>query len=164
MSVKPRTIDNLGVDSSIRYAKDQELLKDVRLIEESRWIPQKSEVSVTKPYVSSEFDKLFTSNRTASWALFAPPQGYDAMARALFSYQMIPSLGAPEKSETDEKLAALEDALKKKQKRDKRHQSSEDEEEEQQERETLSALLHCIEKFDKTLFLINARRNQYQRG
>jgi hypothetical protein len=164
MSIKPRTIDNLGVETSIRYAKDQELLKDVRLIEESRWIPQKSAVSVTKPYIPSEYEHLFASAPTASWALFSPPKGYDAMARALFSYQMIPSLGTPDKAETDDKLAALEDALNKKHNRGKRHQSDEDAEQEQQERETLSALLHCIEKFDKTLFLINSRRNQYQRG
>ncbi len=160
---KPRTIDNLGVDTSLRYAKDQELLKDVRLIEESRWVPPKSEVSVTKPYIPSEFDQLFTTGRTAAWAAFAPPPGYDAMARAIFSYQMIPSLGSAEEQEVDtDKLAAIEDAIDKEKK--KRQQSNDDSYDEEEERQALTALLQCIEKFDKTLSLINARRNQYQRG
>jgi len=146
---KPRTIDNLGIDTSIRYAKDQELLKDVRLIEESRWVAPKSEITVTKPYIPSEYDQLFSAARTAAWASFAPPPGYDAMARAIFSYQLIPSLGTPEEQEADnEKLG-----------RDK-----EDNEDGEQQRETLEALFQCIEKFDKTLTLINSRRNQYQRG
>ncbi len=163
MSIKPRTIDNLGVETSIRYAKDQELLKDVRLIDESRWIPTKSEVSVTKPYTPSDFDQRYSLSKTADWALFAAPPGYDANNRALFSYQLVPSLGSYEKQDADsDKLAALEDALNKRKGKQKR--SNDDEDEDAEKRHALSALLQCIEKFDRTLTLINARRHQYQRG
>ena len=164
MTVKPRTVDNLGSDVSIQYAKNQELLKDVRLIEESRWIPQKSEVSVTKPYIPSDFEQLFSSAKTAPWALFSAPPGYEAGGRALFSYQLVPSLGTYEKQEADtDRLAALEDALNKRQGR-KKQQFQNNEDDEAEERHALTVLLQCIEKFDRTLALINARRNQYQRG
>jgi len=45
MTVKPRTIDNMGIDTSSRYARDKATL-DTKLIEESRFIPSKTEVSV----------------------------------------------------------------------------------------------------------------------
>ncbi|MDE3045960.1 MAG: DUF5399 family protein [Verrucomicrobiota bacterium] len=164
MSVKPRTIDNLGIDSSIRYAKDKQLL-DPRLIEESKWIPQKTEISVTRPFVPSEFDQLFSFVRTVQWALFASPPNYEAQARALFSYQLIPSLGTYEKQEADnDKLAAIEDALKKRREQRKKQQDDREEQEEEKERQILAALFQCIEKLDRTLTLINAKRNQYQRG
>jgi hypothetical protein len=163
MSVKqPRTIDHLGIESSIRYAKDRQLL-DTRLIEESKWVPSKTEVSVTKPYVPSEFDQLFSLGRTVQWAMFSPPSEYEANTRSLFSYQLIPSLGGYEKQEADaDKISALEDALHKREKR--QGQGQKEQEEEERETEILMALLKCIERLDRTLTVINARRNQYQRG
>lgn len=152
MTVKPRTIDNLGIDSSIRYAKDKELL-DPRLIKDSQWVPSRTEVSVTRPYVPTEYEELFSLGKTVQWALFGSPPDFEAHVRSLFSYQLIPSLGGYEKTDADmEKLEALEDAL---------HKENKDQE---NERQKLLALLKCIKKLDKTLTLINARRNQYQRG
>lgn len=172
MSVKPRTIDNLGMDTSVRYAKDKESL-DLRLLDESKWLPPRLEVSVTKPYVPSDFDTLFSLSRTVQWASFAPPPDYEMQTRALFSYQLIPSIGTYEKQEADtEKLNYMENVFSKKKedgkrgKREKRARSEEEREEEQEEaeRQTLLALFKCIEKFDRTLSHINSRRNQYQRG
>ena len=111
MTVKPRTIDNLGVESSIRYAKDQEAL-DTRLIQDSRFIPQKTEVSVLKPYVPSELEQYFAPGKITIWASFSPPPDYLLQGKPLFSYQLIPSLGSYEKQEADsDKLESLESAL-----------------------------------------------------
>lgn len=163
MSIKPKTIDNLGVESSIRYARDKELL-DTRFLEESKWVPQKTEVSSTKPYVPSEFDPLFSLAKTTKWAFFSPPPNYEMQMRALFSYQLIPSLGPFEKQEADsEKVAAIEEALQKKREQGKEGKGN-GEEEEEEERKVVSALLSCIHMLDRTLTLINARRGQYQRG
>jgi len=160
MSIKPRTIDNLGVDSSVRYAKDKELL-DLRMVEDSRWVSPRIEVSVTKPYVASEFDQLFSAKPTTQWALFSAPPAFEAYSRALFSYQLIPSLGSAEKQEADaEKLAALED----KEQRQGKGGRDKQEEEKEKERKRILALLKCIEQLDKNLVFINSRRNQYQRG
>lgn len=161
MSVKPRTIDNLGMDTSVRYAKDKELL-DLRMVEDSKWISKRIEVSVTKPYVPSDFDKLFSAKPTMQWALFSAPPEFEAHTRALFSYQLIPSLGTNEKQESDtEKLIALEDALDKEKRQGK---DDREQQEDEHDRKRLLALLKCIEKLDNTLIFINSRRNQYQRG
>lgn len=164
MTIKPLTIDNLGIDPSVRYARDREST-DVKLLEDSKLISKKIEISVTKPYTPSEFDKLFSSDRSAQWALFTAPAEFEAHNRALFSFQLIPSLGTYEKQEADsDKLSALEEALHKPRKRKNAKQGDKEEKEEEEERKTLLALLKCIDKLDRTLIFINARRNQYQRG
>jgi hypothetical protein len=163
MSVKPRTIDNLGIEASIRYAKDKELF-EARFLEESRIVPQKAEIPVGKPYAPSEFEQLFSIGKTLSWASFLPPPEYFSYAKPLFSFQLIPSLGSYEKQEADaDKLAALEDAIDK-QRGSKQDQSDKEKDEEEKERKAIAALLECIHKLDRTLTLINSRRNQYQRG
>ena len=165
MSVKPRTIDQLGIESSIRYAKDKELL-DTRLIEESRFIPQKIEVPVVKPYVPSEFEQLFAPGAAILWAAFAPPPDYMAYARPLFSYQLIPSLGGYEKIEAGiDRLESLEGSAEKPHAKKKRQEpGQQDEREDERQRKLLLELLKCIHSLDRTLNLINSRRNQYQRG
>lgn len=159
MTVKPRTIDNLGVDASIRYAKDQQLF-EAGFIEASRLIPQKTVVSVAKPYALSEFDQKYSVGKTISWALFSPPPQSSGTSLSLFSYQLIPSLGGYEKIEADsDKLECLEPIG------DESEDKSEDErKKEEKERLILLALFQCLNKLDKALALINSRRNQYQRG
>lgn len=166
MSIKPRTIDDLGVETSVRYAHDKAI--DLRLIDESKWLPKNLEISVTEPYVPSDFDQMFASDRINQWASFVAPPNYGTQTRTLFSYQLVPSLGTYEKQESDmEKLAALKDVLNKQ--RQPKKQSGqpffeEDDEKEEEERQTLLTLFKCIEVLDKSLAFINAKRNQYQRG
>lgn len=157
MSVnKPRTIDNLGIETSVRYAKDMEML-DAQLVQDSRFIPQKTETSVLKPYAPAEFDQLFQVGKATIWALFTPPPG--SIGQNLFTFKLVPSLGDYEKTEDD--TDRLEDALNKP---FHQNQSNEEREQEEKERKIVLNLLKCIEKLDKTLLFINARRNQYQRG
>ena len=163
MSVKSKTIDNLGVDASIRYAKDQEAI-DVRFIQESQLVPSKTEISVATPYTPSEFDQLYSLEKKISWALFSPPPNYFNAEKSLFSYLLIPSLGDYEKLEADlDKVEGVEDLLKKPHKKSDRD-SSHDEKQDEKDRKTLLALLQCIGKLNKILGVVNARRNQYQRG
>ena len=153
MSIKSRTIDNLGLESSVRYAKDQTEL-DPQLIKDSRLITPWIEVAATKPYIPSEFDKLFSAKPTIQWAVFSEPPTYDVQPRSLFSYQLIPSLGSSEKQEAEaEKLEALKETLGK-------EKGTQDE----NQRKRLLEFFKCLEKLDKTLLFINSRRNQYQRG
>ena len=164
MTVKPRTIDNLGVDASIRYAKDQELF-EAKLINESQLIPLKTEVSVAKPYVPSEFDQIYSIGKTISWALFSPPSNYYLSDKGFFSYQLIPSLGDYEKLEDDsDKLENLEDKFRKWQEDSSEEQSDDEREKNESDRKLLLALFQCISKLNKSLSFINSRRNQYQRG
>lgn len=167
MSIKPRTIDDLGVETSVRYAQDKAQL-DSQLLNDSKWLPKKLEVSVTEPYISSEFDELFASDRINQWAAFVPPPHYGTQTRTLFSFQLVPSLGTYEKQESDmEKLTALKDVLSKHKDRQKQSNSSfsdEEDEKEEEDRKILLTLFKCIETLDKALAFINAKRNQYQRG
>ncbi|MDE3056132.1 MAG: DUF5399 family protein [Verrucomicrobiota bacterium] len=157
MTAKPRTIDNLGIDASIRYAKDQQLF-EASQIEESRLIPQKTEVVSSAPWAFDEFSALFAVGveKRSSWALFPElPQDISA-SKSLFSHQLIPSLGREEKVASDaEKLEKLEALLQK-----EGTSSTGD----QEDAKKLINLLQCLRKFDKILQLINGRRGQYQKG
>lgn len=158
-----RTVDNLGLEASRRYAKDKELL-DTRFIEESRIIPQKAQTTVWRPYLPSEFSQRFQQFNRTIWALFYPPSGILEEGRQLFSYQVIPSLGGSTKQEADlEKLQAWK---RKKKKGDSQRDNKGDNQEEPEEKEqkTLIALLQCIALLDRDLALVNSRRNQYQKG
>lgn len=162
MSVKPRTIDDLGIETSARYARDKAQL-DTKLVEESRFIPLKTEVSVVKPYLPTELEEYLQPDKLTLWASFEPPPEYFAHGKPLFSYQLIPSLGGYEKQESDtEKLEALEDSLNRQSDGQKRNQQEGQEEE--RERRVLLGLLKTIGKLDRNLSLINSRRCQYQRG
>jgi hypothetical protein len=160
------------METSVRYAQDQAV--DVRFLDDSKLLPKKLEISVTTPYVPSEFDQLFSSDRLNQWAFFTAPPNFGTQARTLFSYQLIPSLGTYEKQEADiEKLMALQNVLinsrrpkdeGRSKKQPKQQQEDQDQEGEETERQTLLALFKCIEMLDRTLTFINSRRNQYQRG
>lgn len=167
MTVKPRTIDNLGVDASIRYAKDKELF-ETRFIEESKLVSQKTQISVATPYIPAELDSLFSVGKPLPWASFSQPPNYSP--DFIFSYQLIPSLGGYEATneEIDPK-DLIEDALTKKRRKQKKKakMSADDEkekEEEEREKKILITLVECIARIDQSINLVNARRNQYQRG
>ena len=53
----PRTIDNLGIDVSTRYAEDQKVL-DQSLVKEARGIQVQTEIEVTTPFYPSELEAL----------------------------------------------------------------------------------------------------------
>lgn len=160
MTSKPRTIDNLGLDASIRYAKDKELF-EARFIEDSKIVSRKTEIPVSSPYVPSEFDQMFSSAKNLIWAAFSPPPESLMTTNTLFSYQLIPSLGTYEQQDDAEQM--LEDALQKHRELDQ-NQSDKEKQQEEREKQLIKDLLVCITKIDKTLSLINSRRNQYQRG
>lgn len=163
MTVKPRTIDNLGIESSRRYAKDKEQLSGAQLIADSKFIPRKTEVSVLKPYYPSELKEYLSPTSQTLWAAFEPPPQYMTLSSSLFSHQLIPSLGDSDKQEADtDKLEALEDTLSKSFKEG--NKGGQEQQEEEKERKVLLHLLKTIGKFDRTLQMINSRRNQYQRG
>lgn len=168
----PRTIDNLGLDASTRYAFDQQEL-DKKILKEARGIPRQAEVDVTTPFFASEFDLLFdTSKKNAAWALFGMPKHYGEQRKRLFTYQVIPSLGTQEKTENQEKkiAAQLKEKSDEQNKERKKKQNStaweDDIEREDQEKEQkiLLALLKNLLFLDKCMIDITARRMQYQKG
>jgi len=69
----PRTIDNLGVDVSTRYAEDRKAL-DESFIKEARTIPSQAQIDVSAPSFPSEMEELLHAQpANISWASFPPP-------------------------------------------------------------------------------------------
>lgn len=170
-----KTIDDLGIDSSVRYATDQSML-DKDFLKESRLIPIQTQVDVSAPYFKSEYDLMFeTTQRNLGWADFTPPPGYGDLKKRLFTFQTLPSLGSEESFQMQlikikEKIEKdKEQALSDQEKRKKRGQPfafEEEAEEKEKEKESniLLALIENILTLDKILIEINSRRNQYQKG
>ena len=165
----PRTIDNLGIDASSRYASDQKEI-DLKILKEARGIPKQAEVDVTSPSYASEFDLLFdTAKKNTPWARFSRPQNYNDQRKRLFTYQIIPSLGPQEKTENQEKkiLAQLKEKANKQndERKDKNTQDRSDwEDEQEKEQKILAQLLKNLLILDKCMSDIIARRMQYQKG
>jgi hypothetical protein len=162
----PRTIDNLGMDASTRYAEDQRIL-DKTLIKEAQTVTGQTQVDVTSPFFPSEIETLLhASSLQKSWAFFFPPTLFSEQKKRLFTFQSVPSLGSEEKnaSQVDKILALLEDQqFKQKRKRNSSNEVHNDEEEEK-EKKVLTNLLQTIAFLDKLLVDINSRRSQYQKG
>jgi len=171
--VEPRTIDNLGLDHSIRWAQDQAYL-DKTLLKESPFISLSTKIDVAQPFYISEFDTLFQMNkRYAPWAFLMPPKGYNLQTMRLFTFQAIPSLGTHEFLTAQmQKIRDKVDASK--QSRAKRQEEGmgseyawedeKEEEEELQQSKTLILLLEYLQVLDTLLIQINSRRNQYSKG
>lgn len=167
----PRTIDNLGVDASTRYATDQKQL-DSKIIREAGRVPRQTEIDVTSPSFSSEFDLLFDQpKRNTPWARFSTPDHYNEQRKRLFTYQIIPSLGAQDKNETLEAkiLYKIKEMTERQQKdhegeRKEKKAKSALELDEEKEKQILIKLLKNLVILDKCMIDINARRMQYQKG
>ena len=169
----PRTIDNLGVDVSTRYAEDQKQL-DTELIKQARLVPGRTEIDVSAPFFPSEMDALLDLQPTHYvWAIFPPPSRYFEQRKRLFTFQLIPSMGTDEKKEAQmekllSKMRTLAEQKKErdKEQKDKKKQYEEDLllEVEEKEKNILTTLLNKIALFDKLIVEINSRRSQYHKG
>lgn len=168
----PRTIDNLGVDVSSRYAEDQKILDDT-LVKESQTIPLQAEIDVSSPFYPNEIDEFLHIQPTKiTWALFTPPSQYFEQRKKLFTFQLIPSMGSEDKQESQalkilDKLKSMEQKAHENQETKDKRQIYEEGlvlEEEEKEKKVLTSLLNTISIFDKLIIEINSRRNQYQKG
>ncbi len=165
------TIDDLGIDKSVRYAHDQSVF-DEAILKESSLVSGKTTIDITKPCYSSEFELLFQiGKRFRPWADFFSPLGYNVSRASIFSYNLIPSLGSEDlRLRQMEKIQAEIENAKKRRRKERRGEEGlgweqqKEEEDEKKESEALLLLFDFIQKLDQALSSINARRNQYQRG
>lgn len=167
----PRTIDNLGVEVSTRWAEDKQIL-DESLIKEARSVSLQTGIDVTSPFISAELDALLHLQPTGmTWASFIPPDFYFEQRKRLFTYQLIPSMGSEDKQESQAlkilaKIKDIEQQAGNVEQSDKRQQFEQMRalEEEEKEKKILTSLLDTIALFDKLIIEINSRRTQYQKG
>ena len=171
---RSKTIDNLGIDPSVRYAQDQQYL-DKSISKDTFYISSQAQVDVTLPCFSSEFDTIFqTSIRNRGWAAFASPSGFNEQKKRLFTFQILPSLGSEETVQIH--AQRLKDRVEKEQEKQHKKKGQQDQDpaehfeetirmqEAQQESKKLIRLIEIICNLDKILGEINSRRNQYQKG
>ena len=169
--VEPRTIDNLGLEPSVRFAKDQEYY-DSAITAESSYVSRQTEVDVLSPYFTSTFDSIFKmSIRHQPWAFFSMPKGYNEQTMRLFTFQVIPSIGLEELQKSNiEKIQDFREKIKKSKVKKRKKERGKDWEDDQEKEEILSEaktlliLLEYINELDTLFQMINARRSQYTKG
>jgi len=150
----PRTIDNIGLDASIRYAQDISTY-DAGLIQDSS-IGRQTEVTVIIPYKRSELDELLGSVREVrTIAIFTVPP--NATIRGdLFTYAAAPRVDPDKQEQAKEKTAALL-------KSHKRHLESEEKEIKAQ-CSSINSGLDTLGGIDRNLSLATGKRNEFQKG
>jgi len=168
-----KTVDNLGIEPSIRWALDQERV-DPSIVKEAPFVSKQTVIDVATPTFVSEFDLLFqTRQRFIPWASFSAPPGYHLQTMRIFTHQVVPSIG-PEKLLTAQiqkirdKISSRKKARLKRSSEGKKFtypwEEEREKEEEQRESQTLIHLLEYLNASDAILGQINARRNQYSKG
>jgi hypothetical protein len=167
MSVKSRTIDDLGIDASNQYAKNKEL--ELGWIKEIRDLPVPVQIGIT-PYISEAQGtfSLFNIGQPITWATFVPPPGYFTAISRLYGYQLIPSLGGTERLQIiSDKLELLEEKMKPSSKAALRKRSAKNSKEsdvEKREYQKVCVFLKILIESSRTFDLIKSRCNQYKQG
>lgn len=148
-----KTVSNLPVDVSIRWAKDQELLQQTKpYLTEAVTISQHAQKDVSIPTIFSEIDTLLgVLQKNPTWALFYLPPGYNQQKRRLFTFQIASFLGSDEQQEMQiQRIEAT---------------SEEGEEDERKkEKQVLLKLLNMVQHLNRDLIDILSRCRQYQKG
>lgn len=171
-----KTVDNLGFESSNRYARDQETI-DPKMISDSRTVPLQTEVTTTQPSFQSKIEELLSFNkRNTPWAKFAPPQNYHSNQKSLFTFQLIPSMGSFEKQEANlDKISSMKKEEREEEKEEKEEGENKEKrkrataktlelQEEEKEIKIVTELLKKIGLLDKFIATINSKRGQYHKG
>jgi len=166
-----KSIDNLGIDSSIKYAENQsELVTTQEMTRVPVKVSSSTQLQTATP-IASEFDTIFQTNmRNKGWANFLTPPGYNVVGRSCFSFQMLPSL------RSEDTLVNLKqkisDLLEKKRIQIKAIKGTNQEKLEaeltykktESDAGKISNLLETIHNLDKILTDLNTQKNRYQRG
>jgi hypothetical protein len=173
IDLQPRykTIDNLGIDSSIKYAENQtELTSAKQLTLGPSTVTKSAELQTATP-ISTEYDYIFqTTRRNKGWANFLTPPGYYQQGRTCFSFQTLPSIGSEEQI-LNLKQRLTDKVEKEKQKMQQANGSKQEILEEtllfqktEVDANKISKLLETIHTLDKILTDLNSQKNRYQRG
>jgi len=147
--IMARTIDNLGIEPSTRYAEDQATF-DKSLVRDTR-VQLDAKIDVTEISYTSEIDQLFElEKRHGSWSQFVAPEGYYQQQGKLFTNLVVPALGTLDKREGQlQKISQMEMG-------GNEHFSY--------EKQILINLFKNLQTLDESLIDINDNRAQYQKG
>lgn len=141
----PVTIDNLGAESSRKYAEGQAQL-DLSLIKDSQSIPVHTGVSVLKPSFPRELETLLHSQpTTTTWSLLLPPEQYYGRAH-------VPSLL---KDRLDVHLQKIAESPPEKEESSEEHARAQ---------HKLQTCLTLLKQQQQMIIETNSKRSQYQKG
>ncbi|MCP5510156.1 MAG: DUF5399 family protein [Chlamydiales bacterium] len=165
-----KTVDNLGVEISSRFAKDLESVQ-TQLISESKTISPKTHIDISTPAFKSAFDTMFDlRRRNKEWAIFHRPSTVHWGNARIFGSHLLPLVRSDEFGLLErERIMARRSTSKKKRLEEKAKNAYDweeryEEEEEQKESDILLFFIQAVQELDKSLIEINGRRSQYQKG
>ena len=149
--VEPKTVSNLPLDVSIRWAKDQELLAQTQPITQDADSISKHAISdVNLPMSQSQLEALLGLDTLhPTWALFQMPKG---QRRRLFTSQLVSFLGSDEQQDT--LINRIQGATG----------QEEDKEVWDREKGMLLEVMKLMSVLNKDLIDIVSRCKQYQKG
>lgn len=152
--VEPRTVSDLPLDVSIRWAKDQELLTQTQpMTQDADSIAKHAVSDVNLPTSQSQVEVLLgLYTRNPTWAAFQMPKGFIGQRRRLFTSQLVGFLGSDEQQDT--LIARIQGATGQEQ----------DKDEWDQEKNLLLQVLKLMNILNKDLIDIVSRCKQYQKG
>ncbi|HEY5234579.1 MAG TPA: DUF5399 family protein [Rhabdochlamydiaceae bacterium] len=152
--VEPKTVSNLPLDVSIRWAKDQELLIQTQpMTQDADSISKHAVSDVNLPTSQSQVEVLLgLYSRNPTWAAFQMPKGFIGQRRRLFTSQLVGFLGSDEQQDT--LITRIQGASGQEQ----------DKDEWDQEKNLLLQVLKLMSMLNKDLIDIVSRCKQYQKG
>jgi hypothetical protein len=151
---EPKTVSNLPLDVSIRWAEDQKLLEESKpIIRDSTLASSAAQTDVVLPTSQSELEVLFgLSKLHPAWASFQKPPGFFFLRRRIFRSQLVPFLGSDEQQ--DSMITRIQGVKG----------EDQDQEEWEEEKGRLLKLLQLMQVLNKDLIDISTRCKQYQKG
>jgi hypothetical protein len=144
---EPKTVSNLPLDVSIRWAEDQKILEESRpIIRDSTLAAANAQTEVVLPAKQSEIENLLgLSQLHPSWANFQKPPGFFLMRRRIFRSQLVSFLGSDEQQDT--MLTRIQGTVG-----------------DEEEKNRMVNLLLLMQELNKDLIDITTRCKQYQKG
>ncbi|CAM0116911.1 DUF5399 family protein [Rhabdochlamydiaceae symbiont of Dictyostelium giganteum] len=150
----PKTVANLPLDVSIRWAEDQQLLQESRpIIQDSQFASSHAQFDTAFPSKQAEVVALFDLFKLhPSWATFKMPPDFTNLRRRIFRSKLASFIGTEEQQETV--MARLLDAVG----------DEEDQPVWEEEKNNLIQVLNLLHQLNKDLLDITSRCKQYQKG
>lgn len=151
---EPKTVSNLPLDVSIRWAEDQKILEESKpIIRDSTMASNAAQTEVILPANPSEIEVLFgLSKLHPAWATFQKPPGFFFLRRRIFRSQLVPFLGSEEQQ--DSMMTRIQGTKG----------DDHDHDEWDEEKKRLIKLLQLMQLLNKDLIDITTRCKQYQKG
>lgn len=174
MSTKgSKTIDNLGVDASIRYSQDQQDFDEI-FIRDSKRVALGSQLDILTPIYYDETSLLLDLRGKATpWAILAPPEHYNEQKKRLFNNQLGSAFGPEELLEMQEtRIEEARDSFTKEDEKDEEQkdkkklnwEKDKENEEVTKQAKKLLDLMQDINFLNKIIELINSERYRYNKG